>query len=98
MEELEADEEPKTSSRALVCRSRVDSLEGRFGSFILGAIVGSTSSICLRFEVDLEERSVDTRKIEEEGMSTQKRMGRMSTDLWHPPMSTCLMSTCLMST
>ena len=45
----------------------------------MGAIVGSTSSICLRFEVDLEERSVDTRKIEEEGMSTQKRMGRMST-------------------
>ena len=42
MDELGADEEPKTSSRALVCRSRVDSLEGRFGSFILGGIVGST--------------------------------------------------------
>ena len=42
MEELGADEEPETSSRVLVCRSRVDSLEGRFGSFILGGIVGST--------------------------------------------------------
>ena len=98
MEELEANEKREASSRALVCRSWVDSLEGRFGSFILGAIVGSTNSIGVRFEVVLEGRSVDTRKIEEERMSTQKRMGRMSTDLWHPPMSTCLMSTCLMST
>ena len=42
MEELGADEELEISSRALVCHSRVDSLEGRFGSFILGGIVGST--------------------------------------------------------
>ena len=68
MEELEADEEPRTSSRALVCRSRVDSLEGRFGSFILGAIVGSTV-VCAQDLKKIwreERRSVDTRKIEEE--------------------------------
>ena len=74
MEELGADEEPKTSSRALVCRSRVDSLEGRFGSFILGGIVGST----VVFTQDLkkiwreERRSVDTRKIEEEDVDTNE--------------------------
>ena len=42
MEELGVDEEPGTSSRALVCHSQVDSLEGHFGSFILGGIIGST--------------------------------------------------------
>ena len=74
MEELEAGEEPKTSARALVCRSRVDSLEGRFGSFILGAIVGST----VVFAQDLkkiwreERRSVDTRKIGEEDVDTNE--------------------------
>ena len=74
MEELGADEEPKTSSRALVCRSRVDSLEGRFGSFILGGIVGST----VIFTQDLkkigreERRSVDTRKRGEENVNTKR--------------------------
>ena len=66
MEELGADEEPGTSSRALVYRSRVDSLEGRFGSFILGGIIGST----VVFAQDLkknwrEERR--SRRHEEEG-------------------------------
>ena len=74
MEEQEADEEPKTSSRAFVCRSRVDSLEGRFGSFILGAIVGSTA-VCAQDLKKIwreERRSVDTRKIEEEDVDTDE--------------------------
>ena len=75
IEELEANEEREASSRALVCRSRVDSLEGRFGSFILGAIDESTSSICLRFEVDLEGRYVDTREMEKKGCRHRIEMG-----------------------
>ena len=74
MEELGVDEEPGTSSQALVCHSRVDSLEGRFGSFILGGIVGST----VVFAQDLkkiwreERRSVDTKRRGEENVDTKR--------------------------
>ena len=42
MDELEPEDEPGASSRALVLHSHTDSLEERFGNIILGGIVGST--------------------------------------------------------
>ena len=42
IDELGPEDEPGASSRALVLRSRVDSLEECFADIILGGIVGST--------------------------------------------------------